>query len=53
MAFRGTAMTEQPAGQLGAFVSLMKQELGSDPDLVKQAVADLHALERQNAHNYF
>ena len=38
-------MTEQTTEKLGAFVSLMKQELGGDPDLVKQAVADLHALE--------
>ena len=40
-----------PGKGLGAFVEFMKKELGGDTELVKQTVADLHALERQDARN--
>jgi len=40
-------------GKLHRFVELMKSELGDDPDLIKQALADLNAQQRQDARNHF
>jgi hypothetical protein len=50
----GTAAPElnQPV-QLGAVVKRLKEELGGDAELVKQAFAEFLALERQNSRNHF
>jgi hypothetical protein len=40
-------------GQLRRFVERMKQEFGEDAELVKQALADLRALERQTLRSHF
>ncbi len=40
-------------GQLRAFVELLKQEFDGNMDLVRQALADYHAHERQNWQNFY
>jgi hypothetical protein len=40
-------------GFLKAFVEKIKAELGNDPDLIKQSIADLNAQQRQDARNNF
>jgi hypothetical protein len=42
-----------PNSKLRAFMETMKRDLGDDPELLRQAYADLNALERQNARNNF
>jgi hypothetical protein len=39
--------------QLGAVMATLKEELGDNPDLLKQALADFNALDRQNLRNHF
>jgi hypothetical protein len=52
-AYTGPTPTAPPRGQLRAFVEAMKRELGDDKELIRQALSDLHALERQNLRNHF
>ncbi len=40
-------------GLLKAFLEKIKQELGDEPDLIKQSLADLNAQQRQDARNHF
>jgi hypothetical protein len=44
---------EYQPGKLRAFVQLMRAEFGDDKDLIKQALADLNAEQRQNVRNHF
>ena len=44
---------QYPEGVLKAFVEKIKNELGDEPDLIKQCVADLNAQQRQDARNHF
>jgi hypothetical protein len=44
---------EHREGLLKAFVEQIKKELGDDPDLIKQSIADLYAQQRQDARNHF
>lgn len=41
------------AGTLRNFISAMKDELGQDTELLKQAFSDLNAIQRQDARNHF
>ena len=44
---------EYREGSLRAFVEKIKEELGDNPDLIKQSIADLNAQQRQEARNHF
>jgi hypothetical protein len=49
-------MSEQTEGQPGltrALIAAIKQEVGENDELVKQCLADINALERQNSRNHF
>jgi hypothetical protein len=48
----GKPPVEQRA-RLGAVMAALKEELGDNPDLLKQALADFSALDRQNLRNHF
>jgi hypothetical protein len=49
----GTPGDQYREGLIKAFVEKIKNELGDDPDLIKQCVADLNAQHRQDARNHF
>ncbi|HEX2655608.1 MAG TPA: hypothetical protein VHN11_18425 [Xanthobacteraceae bacterium] len=40
-------------GQLKAFIELMKNEFGDNPELIRQSVADLNARNREDRRNHF
>jgi hypothetical protein len=48
-----TSSPEKQPVQIGALAAMLKKELGGDPELVKQALADFNAMERQNSRNHF
>jgi hypothetical protein len=41
------------SGRLRAFVEEMKWEFGDQPELIKQSLADLYAIQHQNSRNNF
>jgi hypothetical protein len=45
--------SQYPGGLLKAFIEKIKSELGDEPDLIKQSLADLNAQQRQDARNHF
>ncbi len=46
--------SQRPPGQLRALIEHVRSELGdSTGDLIRQAVADLSTLDRQNRRNHF
>ena len=40
-------------GRLRTTVELLRGEVGNDPELIKQAIAELFALDRQSVHDHF
>jgi hypothetical protein len=44
---------DDAGAKLRAFIEKMKLELGDEPELIKQSLADLYALQRQEARNHF
>jgi hypothetical protein len=41
------------SGQLRNFISNIREEVGDSPDLIKQCIADMNALQRQEVRSHF
>jgi hypothetical protein len=49
----GTPPSNYQPGQLRAFLNSMREEVGDDPELLKQTLTDLHAQQRQDMRDHF